>query len=165
MIRSLLLSGAIGACMLHGAAVQAAGVLRLTHNVITLGGTQPAAKLEVENTGDSPLYLDISQELVQSRVGQSEIRRPAGEVSAPSLLVNPLRLVLRPGQKRALDVTELYKPRQQQIWRVTFRPRERYRVQTDGERQEGMPLLVSVGYGAVIYQQGSAATAEQGEAR
>lgn len=163
MIRILLLSGAIGAAIFNSAALRAAGVLRLTHNVITLGGAQPVAKLEAENTGDSPLYLDIIQEQVQSRPGQPEIRRPIGEIPAPSLLVNPLRLVLRPGQKRVLEVTELHKPRQPQIWRVTFRPRERYQVQRGGESHGEMPLLVSVGYGAVIYQRGSEGAAQPGK--
>lgn len=139
------------------ATVQAAGVLKLAHSVITVGGPQPAEKLEVENTGDTPLYLEVSQEWVQMPPGQPETRLPVGNVPNPSLLVNPPRMVLRPGQKRVLDVSVVHQPCEQQIWRVTFRPRERHRVLPDGQQPSQAPLLVSVGYGAVIYQQGSAA--------
>ncbi|KQN60294.1 hypothetical protein [Erwinia sp. Leaf53] len=155
MNRLLILLAALSAALpVTGA--RAAGVLRLAHSAISVEGTRPAEKLEVENTGDSPLYLEVSQEWVQVPLGQPEVRLPVGNVPNPSLLVNPPRLVLRPGQKRLLDVTVVRQPREQQIWRVTFRPRERHRVQPIGDPRAQAPILISVGYGVVIYQRGSA---------
>jgi len=132
--------------------VKAAGVLNLSHTEITLGGNEHPGRLEAENTGDSTLYLTVSQELVQTPLSTPEVRIPVGELESPTLLVSPQKLILGPGQKRVLDVRVLRLPRSRKIWRITFRPRERLTVQ--GHSHEGVeaPLSVSVGYGVVIYQ-------------
>lgn len=133
----------------------AVGVLRLSNSEITIGGPEPAGRLEAENVGDSPLYLDITQELVQLPVTNPEIRIPLGHIDFPSLLVSPPRLVLRPGQKQVLNVKVLRQPKRRKIWRVTFRPRENISVQGQSDAGPLVPLSVSIGYGVVIYQQGS----------
>lgn len=146
---SLLLAGVVQL------PVQAAGVLKLSHSEITLGGPEPAGLLEAENVGDSPLYLEVTQQLIKTPVTQPEVRTHIGDVPAPTLLVSPQRLVLGPGQKQVLNLNELRQPRQQKIWRVTFRPREKFQVYAIGEVVTQVPLSVSVGYGVVIYQRGS----------
>lgn len=141
----------LGLCLLTNAS-QAAGVLRLSQSKITLGGPEHVGKLTVKNVGDSPLYLDITQELVQTPLTNPEVRSPVGEVVSPSLLISPMRLMLGPQQQREISVKELRKPEQRQIWRVTFRPREHISVQGVTSDNTQVPLSVSVGYGVVVYQ-------------
>lgn len=132
---------------------EAAGVLRLAHSVITLGGAERSGKLAVENVGDSPLYLDITQEQVQMPLTHPEVRIPVGDVTDPSLLISPPRLILAPGQKRIMNVVVLHEPQQRKIWRITFRPRERFLI-SSAENPTEVPLSVSIAYGVVIYQMG-----------
>lgn len=149
MLAALLL-----ASCLPLASVQAVGILRLAHSEITLGGETPGGKLSVENIGDMPLYIDVTQQQVQMPVTSPEVRIPVGEVVSPSLLISPPRLVLAPGQKRELSVAVLCEPQQRQVWRITFRPRERFGVQSSDAALTQVPLSVSIGYGVVIYHFG-----------
>ncbi|WP_456311377.1 hypothetical protein [Serratia proteamaculans] len=146
----------VGSCLVVSVA-QAAGILRLSNTEITLGGAEPAARLEAENIGDSPLYLDVIQEQVQTPLTRPEVRLSLGALPSPSLLVSPVKLVLGPGQKRVLNVNVLRIPQQRKIWRVTFRPRENISVSTeDNSEQRLVPFSVNIGYGVVIYQLGEA---------
>jgi len=151
----LLVSVVLGLCLLTPVS-QAAGVLRISHSEMTLGGPDRTGKLTVKNIGDSPLYLDITQELVQTPLTNPEVRSPVGEVASPSLLISPMRLVLGPQQQREISVKELRKPEQRKIWRVTFRPREHISVQGVTSDNTQVPLSVSIGYGVVVYQLGTA---------
>ncbi|MDR0240943.1 MAG: hypothetical protein LBJ65_04980 [Burkholderia sp.] len=130
----------------------AAGLLKLSRAELTLAPDKPASELWVENIGDGPLYLDITQHLVMNPGQSPEQLVPVGEVQGPTLLVLPGRLVLSPGQKYRMALNELATPNHTQVWRVTFRPREYIVVDSDQERAATAPLFVSVGYGVVIYQ-------------
>lgn len=144
----------VGICLWMSAG-HAAGVLRLNHTSVTIGSEFHRLQLEAENVGDSALYLDVTQELVQLPLTEPEVRIPLGEIPSPSLLVSPARLTLGPGQKRAMNLTVLRIPQRRKIWRVTFRPHENISVSARGEPEgRQVPFALSIGYGVVIYQQG-----------
>ncbi|SDZ62060.1 hypothetical protein [Pseudomonas sp. NFIX28] len=130
----------------------AEGVLKLSRTELKLEPGKPAHALYVENTGDTPLYLEVVQELLLNPGQTPERLVPIQEVERPSLLVTPDRLVLAAGQKRRMLLKEIEAPTQPLVWRVTFRPRERIHINS---KALSAPLIVSVGYGAVIYQLGS----------
>lgn len=130
----------------------AAGVLKLSRTELTLEPGKHVQELYAENIGDTPLYLDISQHLLLNPGQAPEHLEPIQEVKRPALLVTPGRLVLAPGQKQRMVIKEIEPPSQTQIWRVTFRPRERLVI--DAGRASA-PLVVSIGYGVVIFQLGS----------
>ncbi|MBK5408894.1 hypothetical protein JFU58_10120 [Pseudomonas sp. TH34] len=128
----------------------AAGVLKLSRTELKLEPGKPAPELYVENTGDTQLYLEVEQKLLLNPGQTPEHLVPIQEVERPELLVTPGRLVLAPGQKHRMVIKELELPSRTQIWRVTFRPKERLVINAGGGAPP--PLVVSVGYGAVIYQ-------------
>ncbi|KAF1036326.1 MAG: hypothetical protein GAK33_03885 [Burkholderia lata] len=131
----------------------AAGVLKLSRVELTLEPGQAAVReLYAENVGDTPLYLNIEQHLLTNPGESPEHLVPVAEVAQPTLLVSPARLTLAPNQKYRMGLKELAVPEQTQIWRITFRPKER--IVVDAEQGEGAPapLFVNVGYGVVIYQ-------------
>nr|WP_230958636.1 hypothetical protein [Burkholderia territorii] len=132
----------------------AAGILKLSRTEMTLAPGKPVGELWAENTGDSPLYLDVTQQLVANPGEMPERLVPVGEVPQPGLLVTPGRLALAPGQKYRMSLKELRGPFETQVWRVTFRPRERVIVDAGQADGAPAPLIVSVGYGVVIYQVG-----------
>nr|WP_081076509.1 hypothetical protein [Burkholderia cepacia] len=130
----------------------AAGVLKLSRTELTLAPDTPVPELWAENVGDTPLYLDVTQQLVMNPGESPERLVLVTEVPRPTLLVFPDRLALAPGQKYRVALKELGMPEHAQAWRLTFRPRERVVVDSvDGSGIEA-PLVVSVGYGVVIYQ-------------
>lgn len=133
----------------------AAGILTLSRTEITLLPEQKASVLEVGNAGNTPLYLTMDQSLVMNPGQSPEQRVPVTEAPRPGLLVQPSRLVLAPGQRHRMTMQVLETPRASQVWRLTFRPRERIEVDTAGAEGAPAPLFVSVGYGVVVYQIGS----------
>ncbi|WGY72879.1 hypothetical protein KEC55_30640 [Burkholderia cepacia] len=130
----------------------AAGILKLSHTELTLSPDEPASELWAENVGDTPLYLDISQQRVINPGQVPEQRVPVEVIERPALLVLPRRLVLAPGQRYRMSLKEISVPRQSEVWRVTFRPRERVAVDANHVEGTAAPLFVSIGYGVVIYQ-------------
>ena len=130
----------------------AAGVLNLSTTELRLVPDQRQGALYAQNTGDSPLYLDVEQALVLNPAEKPEQLLDISQVPKPALLVTPSRLVLAPGQKSRMNIKTLITPANNQVWRVTFRPRENVIVQAQGAEGVSAPLSVSVGYGVVIYQ-------------
>ena len=133
----------------------AAGILKLSRPELTLEADKPQGELWIENVGDTPLYLTVSQQLVMNPGHTPEHRVPIEEVPHPGLLVTPNRLSLAPGQKYRMTLKVFAVPEETQVWRVTFRPNERIAVEAAQVERMPAPLFVSVGYGAVIYQEGA----------
>lgn len=130
----------------------AAGILKLSRTELTLAPGKPVPELWAENVGDTPLYLEVTQQLVMNPGTSPERLVSVTEVPRAALLVFPPRLTLAPGQKYRVMLKELATPTQAQVWRVTFRPRERLVVDADNVSEMQAPLVISVGYGIVIYQ-------------
>ena len=131
----------------------ATGLLKLSRAELTLEPGQAAAReLYVENVGDTPLYLNVEQHLLTNPGESPEHLVPVAEVARPTLLVSPARLTLAPGQKYRMGLKELAVPSETQVWRITFKPKDR--IVVDAAQGEGVPapLFVNVGYGVVIYQ-------------
>lgn len=139
-------------CALLPAAGMAAGVLKLSHAEIWLRGDGRTSRLYAENAGDTTLYLDVEQRLLRNPGEQPEELTPIGEVRNPTLLVAPVRLALAPGQRAPITMKELARPDTPQVWRVTFRPREKLLAEPDPTQAMAAPLVVSIGYGVLIYQ-------------
>ncbi|WP_347879549.1 hypothetical protein [Burkholderia sp. BCC0397] len=136
-------------CSAHG---MAAGVLKLSRTEVTLAPGQPPNELWVENVGDTPLYLDVTQQWVANPGQTPERLVPVEEMDRPTLLAQPTRLALAPGQKYRVALKELVVPLEARVWRLTFRPRERIAVDAGDAQRPAAPLFISVGYGVVIYQ-------------
>ncbi|KVL37879.1 hypothetical protein [Burkholderia sp. MSMB1835] len=133
----------------------AAGVLKLSRTEMTLAPDRPGGELIVENSGDTPLYLNVEQDLVANPGDRPERLVPVADVAAPGLLVLPNRLVLAPGQRYRMIVRELATPAQSQVWRVTFRQKTQIAVDASSHEAAPTPIFVNLGYGVVIYQLGA----------
>ncbi|MCO7509157.1 hypothetical protein RDT67_13130 [Serratia fonticola] len=133
----------------------AGGLLSLSQAELTVPLQGRLPELVVENRGDGPLYLEVRQQLLTNPGLQPETLIDVGHTESPSLLVMPSRLILGPGQKRTMQLRVLSAPAKTQVWRITFRPQQHLSVTTAGSTPAGLPLLVSIGYGVVIYQTGS----------
>jgi hypothetical protein len=141
--------------LLLGQSSYAGGLLSLSQAELTVPLQGRLPELVVENRGDGPLYLEVRQQLLTNPGLQPEALIDVGHTESPSLLVTPSRLILGPGQKRTMQLRVLSPPAKTQVWRITFRPQQHLSVTTAGSTPARMPLLVSIGYGVVIYQTGS----------
>ncbi|MDX9668003.1 hypothetical protein QMK50_23930 [Pseudomonas sp. P5_152] len=130
----------------------AAGLIKLSHTELYIEPGRPTSDLIVENIGDTPLFLNIEQSLLSNPGDVKEILTPIEKVEKPSLLVVPNRLILGPSQKYKMHLKILDQNDKNQIWRVTFRPRERISLAAEANKTRSPPLLVKIGYGVVIYQ-------------
>ncbi|WP_422526642.1 hypothetical protein [Serratia fonticola] len=133
----------------------AGDLLSLSQAELTIPFKGRLPELVVENLGDGPLYLNVSQQLLVNPGSQPETLIDIGDTESPSLLVIPPRLILGPGQKRNMQLSVLSQPTKTQVWRITFRPQQNIRVFSTGAASRRVPLRVSIGYGVVIYQTGS----------
>lgn len=133
----------------HG---HAAGILHLSRAELRLEPGKTPGELLAENRGDSPLYLDVEQQLLLNPGAMPEVLVPVGETEQPGLLVTPNRLILAPGQKYRMNLRILNQPARTQVWRITFRPRERVILDPGTADSIGAPLLINMAYGVLIYQ-------------
>ncbi|MCX4220260.1 hypothetical protein MKZ87_21685 [Pseudomonas sp. MCal1] len=131
--------------------VFAVGVLSLSHSEIRLEPDGKEVQLYAENSGDSPLFLDVEQQLLVNPGHLPEELLALQEVKRPSLLITPNRLTLAPGHRHRMTLKMLRAPSTSKVWRLTFRPRHRLIVET-GDSTDPAPLALSIGYGVVIYQ-------------
>ncbi|RQR67021.1 hypothetical protein DIE19_03155 [Burkholderia sp. Bp9126] len=138
----------------------AAGILKLSRTEMTIAPDKAPGELWVENKGDTPLYLDVTQQWVANPGTLPERLVPVEEAPAPSLLVMPGKLTLAPGQKYRMGLKLLDTPCRASVWRVTFRPREHVIVEAGDAQGKPAPLFISVGYGVVIYQLGAGCKGE-----
>lgn len=135
----------------------AAGILHLSRSELRLEPGAAPGELYAENRGDGPLYLDVEQKLLLNPGFSPEVLVPIGQTEQPGLLVTPNRLVLSPGQKYRMTLNVLNTPDRTQIWRLTFRPRERLILTYGESASAATPLAISLGYGVVINQVGRTA--------
>ncbi|MBN3794104.1 hypothetical protein [Burkholderia sp. Ac-20392] len=129
----------------------AVGILKLSRTEMTVVPDREPGDLWVENRGNTPLYLDVTQQLVANPGHMPEKLVPVEEVLHPGLLIMPRRVTISPGQKTRVMLKVLDVPRRTQIWRVTFRPRERIVVDTGDATSGPAPLFIGLGYGVLIY--------------
>ena len=130
----------------------AAGILHLPRAELRLEPGKTPSELLAENRGDSPLYLDVEQQLLLNPGSMPEVLVPVGETEQPDLLVTPNRLILAPGQKYRMNLRILNSPARTQVWRITFRPRERVILSPDEAHGSAAPLVINMAYGVLIYQ-------------
>ncbi|MDF9755637.1 P pilus assembly chaperone PapD [Pseudomonas sp. TE6288] len=130
----------------------AEGILQLSHTEVRLDPGTSETQLYAENKGNSPLFIEVKQELLLNPGAHSESLVPVQVVPQPTLLVSPSRLILAPGQKYRMNLKVLSTPPTARVWRLTFRPRQKVIVEANDSIGRAAPMIMSIGYGAIIYQ-------------
>ena len=97
--------------------------------------------VEITNTGEEPLYVQVDPRVVLNAGTESEERVSITDPREHGLLVTPNRLVIAPGASRALRLVKLAKQlTQERIFRITARP-------VSGELEaESSGLKILIGY-------------------
>ncbi|WP_145488825.1 fimbrial biogenesis chaperone [Yersinia aleksiciae] len=109
--------------------------------------------IQVYNSGDKPLYLDISLQRVDNPGANPEIKTPMSEIAHPEIIFNPSRITLGPKQKRDIKLLPLTSPTQETLYRLYIDPIVETKVVGSSEDKSKIhaPMTVSIGYGVLIH--------------
>ncbi|WP_145515099.1 fimbrial biogenesis chaperone [Yersinia massiliensis] len=109
--------------------------------------------IQVYNSGDKPLYLDISLLRVDNPGANSEKKTPISHISQPEIIFNPSRITLGPKQKRDIKLLPLISPEQETLYRLYIEPIVETKVTGSSADKNKIhaPMTISIGYGVLIH--------------
>lgn len=139
---STLLASTVFAAIAAAAPMTATASMALSNAIVHFEPGEPSRQdVEITNTGDQPLYVQIDPRVVLQPGTASEQRVAVTDPREHGLLVTPNRLVIAPGASRALRLVKLAKQLdEERIFRVTARP-------VSGELEaESSGLKILIGY-------------------
>lgn len=96
--------------------IVAVGILKLSRTEMMLAPDKPVPVLWAENVGDTPLYFDVTQQLIMNPGQSPERLVPVTDVVRPALLVSSNRVTSVPGQKYRVMLQEFETPSQALVW-------------------------------------------------
>ncbi|WP_145580139.1 fimbria/pilus periplasmic chaperone [Yersinia vastinensis] len=108
--------------------------------------------VQVYNSGDKPLYLNISLQRVENPGMNPEKKTPISDISQPEMIFNPGRITLGPKQKRDIKLLPLKSPEQETLYRLYIDPVVDIKAVGDGDKSKiHAPMTISIGYGVLIH--------------
>ncbi|CNK65716.1 alpha-related fimbriae chaperone 1 [Yersinia mollaretii] len=109
--------------------------------------------VQVYNSGDKPLYLDISLQRVDNPGISPEKKTPISEIAQPEIIFNPSRITLGPKQKRDIKLLPLKSPQQETLYRLYINPVVETKVVGESKDKSKIhaPMTISIGYGVLIH--------------
>lgn len=109
--------------------------------------------VQVYNSGDKPLYLDISLQRVDNPGVSPEKKTPISEITQPEIIFNPSRITLGPKQKRDIKLLPLKSPQQETLYRLYINPVVETKVVGESKDKNKIhaPMTISIGYGVLIH--------------
>ena len=79
--------------------------------------------ITIKNPSDEPLYVESIVLEVHNPGAEAEQHLPVSQIENMSLLVNPNRVIIPPGQESAVQIFSTKVPKmEEQVYRVTFKP-------------------------------------------
>ncbi|AAM84020.1 putative exported protein [Yersinia pestis biovar Microtus str. 91001] len=129
------------------------GQLLATPTRIAVEAQELKRTVQVYNSGDTPLYLDITLQRVDNPGVNPERKTPISEISQPEMIFNPNRITLGPRQKRDITLIPLKSPVQETLYRLYINPVLNIKAVGDGEDKSKVhaPMTISIGYGVLIH--------------
>ncbi|MBS0056191.1 pilus assembly protein [Yersinia sp. Marseille-Q3913] len=109
--------------------------------------------IQVYNSGDQPLYLDISLQRVDNPGINPEKKTLISDIPQPEIIFNPNRITLGPKQKRDIKLLPLKSPVQETLYRLYIDPIvETKAVVNNADKSKiHAPMTISIGYGVLIH--------------
>ncbi|AHM76252.1 fimbria/pilus periplasmic chaperone [Yersinia hibernica] len=108
--------------------------------------------IQVYNSGDKPLYLNIALQRVENPGMNPEKKTPISDISQPEIIFNPSRITLGPKQKRDIKLLPLKPPEQETLYRLYIDPVVNIKAVGNGDKSKiHAPMTISIGYGVLIH--------------
>lgn len=129
------------------------GQLLATPTRITVEAQEKSRAVQVYNSGDTPLYLDITLQRVDNPGINPERKTLISEIAQPEMIFNPNRITLGPKQKRDITLIPLRSPEQETLYRLYINPVLNIKAVGRGEDNSKVhaPMTISIGYGVLIH--------------
>ena len=122
--------------------------MQLSNVILHFEPGEPARQdVEIANTGDEPLYVDIQPSLVLSPGTQQEDRSVIKNPREAGLLVTPNKLIVPPGATKVVRMVKLAGGPVERVYRIVAKP------VASGVEAEQSGLKIMVGYEilAIVY--------------
>ncbi|MGL4487566.1 MAG: pilus assembly protein [Yersinia sp. (in: enterobacteria)] len=109
--------------------------------------------IQVHNSGDKPLYLDITLQRVNNPGLNPEQKTLISDIAQPEMIFNPNRITLGPKQKRDIKLLPLKTPAQETLYRLYINPVVDIKAVNNKENDKKIhaPVTISIGYGVLIH--------------
>ena len=109
--------------------------------------------VQVYNSGDKPLYLDITLQRVDNPGVSPELKTRISDITQPEMIFNPNRITLGPKQKRDIKLLPLKVPTQETLYRLYINPVVDVKALDNREDDKKIqtPVTLSIGYGVLIH--------------
>lgn len=107
--------------------------------------------ITVKNTGDSPLYIDLSLYKVENPGNNPEKKHLVTELKAPKIIASPTKVSLGAGQSRKIKLVTLAPVSQEEVYRLYVIPVSSITTKDNGLSDKiSTPTVLSIGYGVLI---------------
>ncbi|EKT61998.1 hypothetical protein [Providencia burhodogranariea] len=107
--------------------------------------------ITVKNTGDAPMYINISLHKIENPGVTPEKKIPISALADPMIIASPTKVSLGAGQSRSIKLTALKAPLKEQAYRLYVIPVSSFSVtDSDADKRISAPTVVSVGYGVLV---------------
>ncbi len=155
LITALMAGSTFGfASMLHAEMVLSQVIVDL------LPGQPPREDIEVWNSGSDRIYVSAEPSEILDAGTPQQKRIPATNPDAAGILVSPRRLVLEPGERRAVRISLIgERPHSDRIYRVAIKP------VVGPVSAENSAIKLLVGYDALVIARPTAFTGKLDGAR
>ncbi|MCK8540181.1 pilus assembly protein [Yersinia ruckeri] len=120
----------------------------------TIEGLQKNRTVRAYNSGDTPLYLDVTLVRIENPGEIAEIKTPIGEIKRPEMIFNPTRITLAPNQEREINLIPLQMPQQETLYRLYINPvldLKPASLSAKPEQTISAPMILSIAYGVLIH--------------
>lgn len=109
--------------------------------------------VQVYNSGDKPLYLDITLQHINNPGVSPEQKTLISDIAQPEMIFNPNRITLGPKQKRDIKLLPLKAPTQETLYRLNINPVVDIKAVNNKEDDKKIhaPVTISIGYGILIH--------------
>ncbi|AJJ09364.1 hypothetical protein CH64_2829 [Yersinia rohdei] len=118
----------------------------------TVEGLDQHRTIQVYNSGNKPLYLNISLQRVDNPGVSPEKKTLISDIAQPEMIFNPNKITLGPKQKRDIKLLPLKSPQQETLYRLYIDPIVNIKAVGDGDKSKiHAPMTISIGYGVLIH--------------
>lgn len=130
----------------------ASGQITVSRSVIEFSPTEKLQDIEVLNTGDYKIYLDMSLAEIQHPESANPIRQELTDPRVAPVLVSPKQLLVLPGQRKRLRIIMREAAQEQdRIFRLTVKPYTgKLNIESSGTGEKASAIKVLVGYDLLL---------------
>ncbi len=138
-----------GLFLLLFSGTQAMGNMVLSNVIVHFEPGEPNRQdVEISNTGEEPMYVEIEPTMVLSPGTEQEDRSPITDPRKAGLLVTPNKLILPPGATKVIRLVKLGPSFEEKIYRIAARP---VAGDLQDTQQSGVKVLVGYEILAIVY--------------